>query len=77
MIFSDGIHIVSDDSLQELHDFCHRIGIKSCWFHKGSKHPHYDIPKKMREHFFEATRLTKVSPREIVLASKRLKEEKK
>jgi hypothetical protein len=21
------------------------LGIKRCWFHKGSKYPHYDIPK--------------------------------
>jgi hypothetical protein len=49
MIYTDGIHIISDISLEELHTYCARVGIKRCWFHSGSRYPHYDIPKKMRQ----------------------------
>lgn len=65
MIYSDGIHIISDTSLGELHAYCQSIGIKKCWFHRGT-FPHYDIPVKMRKSFFDLTKLEKVTPRDIV-----------
>lgn len=37
------------DSLDELHDFAARVGIARCWFHKGSRHPHYDVTGPQRE----------------------------
>lgn len=47
MIYFDGVHL-SADSLDELHAFAERIGLKRCWFHGRARHPHYDIttPKK-------------------------------
>lgn len=31
------------DSLEELHTFAATIGVKRCWFHRGSRYPHYDV----------------------------------
>ena len=39
MILTDGIHLVSDTSVEELLAFARRVGIAPWWFHKT----HYDI----------------------------------
>lgn len=33
-------------SVENLHVMARDLGIKPCWFHAGSDHPHYDIPKR-------------------------------
>lgn len=44
MLFTDKIHLVSDVSIEELHAFAKKIGLKRCWFHGVKKgHPHYDL----------------------------------
>lgn len=53
MILTDGIHLVSDSSLEELHRFAKKVGLKRQWFqyrkYRGSeevikmKYPHYDL----------------------------------
>lgn len=45
MIHSDGVHVVSDTSLEELHEWAKRYGLKRHWFHRG-RWPHYDLPKR-------------------------------
>lgn len=42
MIYTDGVHMVAD-TLEELHDFAQKIGLKRGWFEKARTHPHYDI----------------------------------
>jgi hypothetical protein len=37
------------DSLDELHAFASTIGVRPCWFHRGSKYPHYDITAPQRD----------------------------
>lgn len=66
MIYSDGIHIISDVSRQELDDFCQKIGIKKCWFHPSKRFPHYDIPMKMKDSFFQRSKLPLTSSRDLV-----------
>jgi len=39
MILTDGVHLVSDESFEELHAFARRIGLNRAWF-QGD---HYDI----------------------------------
>lgn len=39
MILTDGLHLVSDSSLDELHEFAASIGLKRCWYRRG----HYDL----------------------------------
>lgn len=77
MIYSDGIHIVSDKSLEELHAFAYIFSIARCWFDPNPKHPHYDIPKRRQKNFFETTDATKVSSKEVVRAVRRMKEKMK
>jgi hypothetical protein len=44
MILFDGVHLVSDLSLDELHKFANspRIGLKREWF-QDRRYPHYDV----------------------------------
>lgn len=66
-IYSDGIHIISDHSLDHLHEYCSSIGIKKCWYHSSSRFKHYDVPKKRRKNFFEDNpEVIKVTSRELV-----------
>ena len=48
-VYTDGIHMVSDFSIDELHTFAENIGLKRHWF-EGSKkrHPHYDLVNKKK-----------------------------
>lgn len=43
MIITDGIHLISTNSQEELHRFAEGIGLKREWFQDHPKHPHYDI----------------------------------
>lgn len=42
MVYTDGIHLIAD-SLDELHEFALKIGLKREWFQDHPKHPHYDL----------------------------------
>lgn len=43
-------------SIENLHIMAERLLIKEHWFHKKSRHPHYDIPKKrMKEIMAQCT----------------------
>jgi hypothetical protein len=55
-------HLVSDTSLEELHAFAARLGLRRTWF-QGD---HYDVPAEVRE---AALRLgaVPVSSRELVV----------
>lgn len=43
MIYTDGVHLISDQSIEELHVFAIRIGLKPSWFQNNPRHPHYDL----------------------------------
>lgn len=43
MIITDGVHLVSTESEEELHVFARRIGLKRCWYQNHARHPHYDL----------------------------------
>lgn len=47
MIYTDGVHIISDAGVQELHWFAERVGIGRWWFEnrRDKNHPHYDRPR--------------------------------
>lgn len=36
-------HLFSDTSLEELHTFAERIGLRREWFQSNKKAPHYDV----------------------------------
>ncbi len=39
MIFTDGVHLMTDSERDELHRFASAIGLKRCWFQRD----HYDL----------------------------------
>ena len=43
MIYTDGLHLVTDGDINELHEFAQSIGLKKTWFQEKLKKPHYDI----------------------------------
>lgn len=44
MICTDGVHLISTDSLEELHDFAiHKMKFKKEWFQWHTVYPHYDL----------------------------------
>lgn len=47
MIYTDGVHLISDNNLDELHKFAITIGLKR-HFYEGLRknHPHYDLTNK-------------------------------
>lgn len=42
MTYTDGKHLVAD-TIDELHAFALRLGLKREWFQNHLKHPHYDL----------------------------------
>lgn len=73
MIITDGVHVVSTESLEELHEWAERNEIRRRrWFHGVRKgHPHYDLPstRKFLVHDFECKGQLR-SSREVLLAAK-------
>ena len=63
--FRAGSCHLAADTLEELHEFAARLGMKREWFQDHKKHPHYDLVKSRRD---RAIRLgaKPVSSREIV-----------
>ncbi|KPV44920.1 DUF4031 domain-containing protein [Alicyclobacillus ferrooxydans] len=44
MIYTDGIHMISSVSLEELHTFARdKLKLPARWFHPSPRHPHYDL----------------------------------
>lgn len=73
VIYSDGIHVVSDLSIDHLHEQMKLIDIKRCWYHSSSRFKHYDIPKRRRKTFFEKyPHIKQVTPVEIVNICKKV-----
>jgi hypothetical protein len=72
MILTDGLHVVSDTSIAELHEFAQRAGLKRCWYQGNPRHPHYDtLSARTRTAALEAGAV-RVSSNQIALASARL-----
>lgn len=46
MIYTDGVHLISDTSTDELHEFAQKIGLRREWYQDHSRHPHYDLLSK-------------------------------
>lgn len=70
MILTDKIHVTSDSSLAELHDWAKANGISRSRYHGYNKHhPHYDLTIKLRTHDFDPKEVRVVRPREILKAA--------
>lgn len=51
MIYTDGVHLVTDEDLYKLHIFAAGIGFRCSWFQNGGRFPHYDLTtiRKMKQ----------------------------
>jgi len=63
-------HLVSDSSLEELHQFASELGLRREWFQRKSI-PHYDLTGEVYQRAIERG-ATLVSSREIVRRAVRL-----
>ena len=63
-------HLVSDRSIEELHEFAEDLGLRREWFQEKSI-PHYDLTGKVYDLALERG-ATLVSSREIVLRAVRM-----
>ncbi len=71
MLVTDGVHIVSTESLDELHELCAKMGISKAYYEGWQRgHPHYDVPKTMTKTIGQ--RITTVPSRMILEYSKEL-----
>ena len=61
------------DSLEELHEFAREVDIKHCWFHRGSKYPHYDVSSQKRDAAVAAGAVV-ISSKELAQVAKLLYE---
>lgn len=67
MIYTDGIHMISSTSLEELHQFAtNQLGLPHRWFHPSPNHPHYDLLTKESLQAAIENGAKRVRPREIV-----------
>ncbi len=66
-------HLVAD-SLDELHAFAARIGLRRSWFQGRASYPHYDVTTDVRERALIAGALAS-RKREVLIAARKLKVE--
>lgn len=66
-------HLVAD-SIDELHDFARKLGMRRAWFQHAASYPHYDITVESR---VRALRLGAVTGNriQIITCARKLKEE--
>lgn len=64
-------HLVAD-SVDELHAFAARLGIPERAFHRGARHPHYDIPDDMGRRALAQGAMA-ITTRDAVRISRRLR----
>jgi hypothetical protein len=65
VILTDGVHLASDESLDELHAFAAMIGLRRRWF-QGRRLPHYDVTARWRQEWAEGLGAVLVPSRELV-----------
>jgi len=73
MYYTDGIHLIADTNVKQLHNFCNNVlGISRYYYHNpyGKHKPHYDIIAKRAKarvnSFCALKRIQRVSSRRIV-----------
>jgi len=64
-------HLVADD-LDELHAFAAALGLPERAFHRGARHPHYDVPDEQRQRALDRGAQS-ITTRDAVLISRKLR----
>lgn len=65
-------HMVSDKSLDELHQFARQMGLRRDWFQNHPVHPHYDLTTPRAIERARSLGARKVTPKEIIIASRKI-----
>jgi len=77
MIYTDGVHLVSDKSLAELHEFARVLKLKPEWFQNAADqvhhNPHYDLTTARAKRRALVAGAVLTTPREILRALDRLR----
>lgn len=63
-------HLMAD-SIQELHEFAADIGVPARAFHRGARHPHYDVTEGQRNRALRNGAVT-ISAREAVHVGRKI-----
>eukprot|EP00747_Dinoflagellata_sp_TGD_P150320 gnl/TRDRNA2_/TRDRNA2_177097_c2_seq1.p2 gnl/TRDRNA2_/TRDRNA2_177097_c2~~gnl/TRDRNA2_/TRDRNA2_177097_c2_seq1.p2 ORF type:complete len:102 (+),score=3.88 gnl/TRDRNA2_/TRDRNA2_177097_c2_seq1:60-365(+) len=66
-------HLLAD-SLEELHQFAAKIGLRRAWFQRAASYPHYDITVSVRTKALRLGAIAATRP-EIIASAKRLKQQ--
>lgn len=66
-------HLVAD-SIEELHQFAHMLGLRRKWFQQSASYPHYDVTVQVRELAIELGALLG-SRKQIIGCARRMKDE--
>lgn len=74
MILTDGTHLMSDASVEELHEFAQSIGLRRNWFQDHLLHPHYDLTTQRMANKAVLCGATRVDPKELVRKCSKLYE---
>ncbi len=72
MIYFDGVHMMTDDAISELHYTARRLRIKREWFQDHHRHPHYDVWGKPAERVAKDSKVIVTTTREMLRACRRL-----
>lgn len=68
LILTDGVHLISDESIKELHEFAQSMGLKRCWYRRG-RHPHYDLTTSRKVQAAMTKGAKMVTSKDLVRAS--------
>lgn len=66
MIYTDGVHLITDGDPGELHRFARAIGLKRKWYQDNPRHPHYDLTSPRMVHKAVKSGAKQVDRRELV-----------
>lgn len=65
-IITDGVHLISDESLEELHHFARAMSLRMEWFQDDPINPHYDLTTKRALNRALARGAERVPPHELI-----------
>lgn len=74
MLFTDGIHLISDTDEDELHKFAQSIDLKRCWY-RARSFPHYDLNTRVTEATVMKAGAALVAQRDLVSIIRRRRKE--
>lgn len=72
MLYTDGIHLISDSGIEELYRFGAKLGLKREWVHWTPGRPHFDLINDEIRRKALAAGAKRLPRREFVAALRRM-----